>query len=105
MLASSLPMPSPLAPADVVSIAALARLDLTPDEITLFSTQLAGILEYVDMLKQVDTTGVAPTSHPVSAEPVWREDRPSPSLDRDTVVSAGPSASVPAGLFKVPKVL
>lgn len=98
-------MASPLDTADVIAIASLARLELTADEVTLFSTQLADILRYVDMLTAVDTTGVPPTSHPVSAPPVWRADEPRPSLDRTTVLEAAPAASVRSGLFKVPKVL
>ena len=64
--------------------------------------KLTDILAYVDTLQQVDTTGVPPTSHPVSEQPVWRADEPRPSLDRATVVAQGAGASVAAGLFKVP---
>jgi aspartyl-tRNA(Asn)/glutamyl-tRNA(Gln) amidotransferase subunit C len=98
-------MASTLASSDVVRIAALARLELTPDEVELFSRQLAGILAYVDALRAVDTTGVPPTSHPVSEQPVWRDDVPQASLNRDAVLERAPGASRQAGLFKVPKVL
>ena len=90
---------------DIMKIAALARIDLTPDEVALFSKQLSDILGYVEMLNDVDTNGVPPTSHPVSAEAVWRNDDPRPSVSRDEVLADAPAASVRAGLFKVPKVL
>lgn len=93
------------ADADIVKIAALARLELTPAEVTLFSRQLSDILGYVQALNEVDTSNVPPTSHPVAAPPVWREDEVKPSLDRDRVLSQAPGASVRTGLFKVPKVL
>lgn len=98
-------MASTLDDAEVRRIAALARLELTSDEIALFSKQLGGILDYVNTLQQVDTRGVAPTSHPVSEAPAWRDDEPRPSADRDTILEHAPGASRAAGLFKVPKVL
>ncbi len=90
---------------DVRKVAALARLELTDDEVALFSTQLTSILEYVNRLREVDTRDVPPTSHPLADGPHWREDDPRPSLDRDTLLAQAPGASVTAGLFKVPKVL
>ena len=90
---------------DVARVAALARLELTPDETTLFTKQLTDILTYAEAVQQIDTTGVPPTSHAGESEPVWREDAVQPSLDRDRVLAAAPGASPRAGLFKVPKVL
>lgn len=90
---------------DVAAVAALARLELTPDEVALFSRQLADILKYANAVQEIDTTGVPPTSHAVSGEPVWRDDVVQPSLDRDRVLAEAPGASSRAGLFKVPKVL
>jgi aspartyl-tRNA(Asn)/glutamyl-tRNA(Gln) amidotransferase subunit C len=98
-------MATTFAESDIVKIAALARIELTPDEIALFSKQLSDILGYVATLNDVDTTGVAPTSHPVSADAVWRPDETRPGVDRDEILREAPSASVRAGLFKVPKVL
>ena len=98
-------MPPTVDDADIVKIAGLARLELTPDEVTLFSKQLTDILGYVAMLNDVNTDGVPPTSHPVAAPAVWRDDVPRHSLTRDELLADAPSASVRAGLFKVPKVL
>jgi aspartyl-tRNA(Asn)/glutamyl-tRNA(Gln) amidotransferase subunit C len=90
---------------DVRKIAALARLELTADEVDLFSRQLRDILAYAEQVQQIDTTGVPPTSHPLAGPMVWREDEPRPSLARDLVLEQAPEASIRAGLFKVPKVL
>ena len=90
---------------DVRKIASLAHLELSPDEVELFSKQLTDILAYVEELQAVDTTGIPPTSHPQASDPVWRDDVPRPSIDRDTVLAGAPGASPRAGLFKVPKVL
>ena len=97
-------MASKLHEGDVRRIAELARLELTPAEIDQFARQLTDILTYVEMLQEVDTSGVPPTSHPF-ASTAWRDDTPAPSLDRDTVLQQAPAASPSAGLFKVPKVL
>src|SRR6186997_3033947 len=51
-------MAETLTRADVERIAALARLELTPDEVTLFAGQLTAILAYADQVQQVDTSGV-----------------------------------------------
>jgi aspartyl-tRNA(Asn)/glutamyl-tRNA(Gln) amidotransferase subunit C len=98
-------MDSTLAPGEIQRIAALARLELTPAEVELFTRQLADILRYVDELRSVETGGVPPTSHPLAAGPAWRADEPVPSLDRDRILQGAPGASPSAGLFKVPKVL
>jgi aspartyl-tRNA(Asn)/glutamyl-tRNA(Gln) amidotransferase subunit C len=90
---------------DVARIAALARIDVAPDEIAMFSRQLDDILTYVETLQQVETTGIEPTSHPLPLDPLWREDEPRPSLDRTAVLEHAPATTPRTGLFKVPKVL
>ena len=90
---------------DIAKIAALARIELSADDVTLFARQLDDILSYVETLQQVDTTGIEPTSHPLALDPVWREDDPTPSLDRTAVLEHAPGTNPRTGLFKVPKVL
>ncbi len=86
-------------------IAALARLALTPDEVTLFADQLTAILAYADQVRQVNTSGVpvGPASAPGGAGA--RDDVPVPSLDRLVALGQAPAADRAAGLFKVPRVL
>ena len=85
-------------------IAALARLELTADEIERFAGQLTAILAYADQVQRVDTSGVeAVASSP--ADTVWRDDGLVPSLDRDRLLEQAPAADRAAGLFKVPRVL
>jgi aspartyl-tRNA(Asn)/glutamyl-tRNA(Gln) amidotransferase subunit C len=98
-------MAEPAPEIDLRKVAALARLALTEEEVALFSTQLASILEYANAVREVDTTGVPPTSHPVTTVSTWREDDGRPSLNRDQVLRGAPDASTQTGLFKVPKVL
>ena len=98
-------MPDVLTREEVERIAALASLELTAEEIETFTRQLAGILEYARQVQQIDTTGVAPTSHGVPAPPIDRADEPRPSLDRAEVLAAAPDPAPDAGLFRVPRVI
>jgi len=98
-------MPELLTRQEVERIAALASLELTDAEIETFTRQLAGILEYARQVQQIDTTGVAPTSHGVGATPLERDDEPRPSTDRAEVLTAAPDPAIDAGLFRVPRVL
>jgi aspartyl-tRNA(Asn)/glutamyl-tRNA(Gln) amidotransferase subunit C len=96
-------MPSPRWQFDVSAIAALANLDLTPEELTLFAAQLSDVLGAVNELQQVDTMGVPPTASIVTRHPVDRPDEVQPCLDRRLALA--PDADVDAGFFKVPRVL
>ena len=89
---------------EVRRIAELARLDLTAQEVDLFAKQLACILEYVEQIRGLDTTGIAPTSHVIN-RPIDRDDEPAPSLPRTEALANAPEVAPEAGLFKVPRVI
>jgi aspartyl-tRNA(Asn)/glutamyl-tRNA(Gln) amidotransferase subunit C len=90
---------------EVRRIAALAHLALTPDEVALFSRQLADILAYVRQVQAQDTVGVTPMSHAVGRESVERADEPGLELPRRAALANAPEAAMEAGLFKVPRVV
>jgi|SRR4029079_3683628 aspartyl-tRNA(Asn)/glutamyl-tRNA(Gln) amidotransferase subunit C len=98
-------MSSKLTRDDVLRIAELARLELTDAEVALFTRQLDHILEYVEQLREVDTTGVLPTSHAFAAEDSWRSDSRADSLPLADSLANAPAGDRQRGLFKVPKVL
>jgi aspartyl-tRNA(Asn)/glutamyl-tRNA(Gln) amidotransferase subunit C len=89
---------------DVKRIAELARLELTAEELDLFTRQLGDILAYVEQIRALDTTGVAPTSQ-VLNRPVDRGDELTPPLSREDLLRNAPDAALEAGLFKVPRVI
>ena len=89
---------------DVKRIAELARLELTNEELDLFTRQLGDILTYVEQIRSLDTTGVAPTSQ-VLNRPVDRDDVPDATLSRPDLLGNAPDAALEAGLFKVPRVI
>ena len=97
-------MSSPLTRDHVARIAELARLELTADELDLFTRQLGDILVYVEQIRSLDTSGVPATTH-VLNRPVERADAIAPPLERAGALAAAPDAAREAGLFKVPRVI
>ena len=59
---------------EVRHIAKLARLELTDDEVSRFTTELTSILSYIDQLREVDTKDVAPTAQVTGTTNVLRDD-------------------------------
>jgi aspartyl-tRNA(Asn)/glutamyl-tRNA(Gln) amidotransferase subunit C len=85
--------------ADVEQVAALANLELKPDEKAEMPAQLSRILDYVEQLNALNLSGVEPTSQIVTNQkPVVREDRVVP---RTGSSEAGKAVK----FFKVPKVI
>lgn len=78
---------SKLTKAEVRHIAKLASLKLTEKEVEKFTSQLSEILEYIDILNELDTGGVEPTSQVTGLENVTREDKPESSLSQKEVIS------------------
>ena len=79
-------------------------MELSADELELFTRQLGDILTYVEQIRALDTTGVAPTSQMLN-RPVDRDDVPLPTLSRSELLANAPDAAPEAGLFKVPRVI
>lgn len=59
---------------DVIKLAALARLDLSDDEIAEYSQELTEILHYVEQLQNVDVAGLVPTNQVTGLTNVMRDD-------------------------------
>lgn len=98
-------MASKLTREEVLRVARLAHLELSDVEVDLFTHQLADILTYASDVQQIDTADVPPTSHALAAGPMWRDDVPVPSLDREEALENAPDVRREAGVFRVPKVL
>ena len=88
---------------EVEHVALLARLKFSEAEKERFTTQLNSILEYMDTLKELDTTQVEPTFHAVTRENVFREDRVLSSNPQDVSLSNAPDGD--RGFFRVPKII
>jgi aspartyl-tRNA(Asn)/glutamyl-tRNA(Gln) amidotransferase subunit C len=82
-------------------IAHLARLELSDAELETIAHQLSSILDYMQLLRQIDTDAVEPLAHPLPIQNVFRADEPTPSLEVDAALAnapkrTGPFYSVPA---------
>jgi len=87
--------------AEVLHVAHLARLDIDEADVDRFAGQIDTILDYVDTLKKVDTTGVAATSHAISLTNAFREDDVHGHLGTDDALANAPEKE--DGAFVVPK--
>jgi len=88
---------------EVRHVADLARLELSPEEVELFTGDMNRILDYMDQLNELDTGGVEPTSHVLSLKNVFREDVVGESLTVDEVLANAPRRE--KGHFVVPKII
>ena len=91
---------------NVVHVAALASLELTPAEQEHMLRDLNQILGYIDQLKEVDTSGVTPMAHTGQLRPksdALRDDEVRPSLPREATLRNAPETD--GTYFQVPKVI
>lgn len=89
--------------AQVQKIALLARLHLTPDEETEFTTQLSSILEYFEQLSELDTEGVLPTTRAIELSNITREDTLKTEINPEDMLQLAPDRE--ESYFKVPQIL
>ena len=75
---------------DVEKIAHLARLELTRAEKAQYLEQLSAILDYADMLNELDLEGIEPTAHAIAQQNILRDDVVTPSLPLDDVLFNAP---------------
>jgi len=75
---------------EVLHIARLARLGLTDAEIDRLREQLSDILENFEVLQQVDTTNVPPTTQSIPLQNVTRGDEVADSLPQSQVLANAP---------------
>ena len=77
---------------DVAKVARLARLDVTPAEIEVMTSQLDGMLEHFADVDALDLSDVVPMTQPFPLVNVFRADVVRPCLDRAEVLAAAPAA-------------
>lgn len=82
-------------------ISQLSRLELEAEEKQAMTAQLEQIIAYMDVLNQLDTTGVEPMSHVFLVKNVLREDEVLPSQDRAELLAGSPAPDEEA--FLTPK--
>ncbi|ANU26073.1 Asp-tRNA(Asn)/Glu-tRNA(Gln) amidotransferase subunit GatC [Planococcus versutus] len=88
---------------EVIEVAHLARLAITDEEAEHFADQLEAITNAMDLLSELDTENVEPTTHVLQMVNVLREDKSIPGLDRDLVMKNVKEHE--GGQVKVPTIL
>ena len=79
----------------------LAKLELSDEEKEAAKKDMGRMLDYIDKLGELDTTGVEPMSHVFPVHNVFREDVVENGDDRENILKNAPDSK--DGAFKVPK--
>jgi aspartyl-tRNA(Asn)/glutamyl-tRNA(Gln) amidotransferase subunit C len=89
--------------AEVKKVARLARLAVPDERLEAYTQNLSNILNLVDQLSAIDTTGVEPMAHPLDMVQRLRADVVTETDHREKYQAIAPE--VEDGLYLVPKVL
>jgi len=87
----------------VARVAQLARLALSEEELSLYTGQLAAVIEHAADVEALELDDVPPTLHPLPLVNVLRDDEPRPGLDREEVLAMAPDPD--GGRFRVPRIM
>ena len=79
----------------------LAKLELSDEEKEQAKKDMANMLDYIDTLNELDTSGVEPMSHVFPVNNVFRQDVETNGDDREEILANAPEAK--EGAFVVPK--
>ncbi|QHU91374.1 Asp-tRNA(Asn)/Glu-tRNA(Gln) amidotransferase subunit GatC [Candidatus Saccharibacteria bacterium oral taxon 955] len=89
---------------DARHLAQLSSLQLSDDEVADLQVDLKNILNYIDQLAELDTTGVEPTYQVTGLENIWRDDVIDvSSVGREQLLTLAPDQANDS--VKVPQVL
>lgn len=79
----------------------LAKLELSEEENEQAKTDIGRMLDYIDKLNELDTSGVEPLSHVFQVSNVFREDVVTNQDERERILKNAPARKDDS--FKVPK--
>lgn len=88
---------------EVRHIATLARLRFSDEEEAQLAHEMSRILDYMDQLNELDTTGVPPMAHVLDLHNVFRDDAVEERINREEALKNAPDAD--NEYFRVPKVI
>lgn len=89
---------------EVSRVAHLARLSLTPEEITNLAQQLSSVLKHFEHVSKINTEGIEPLVTPSDIEEFWREDKAAAWENASEAAMQNAPEAV-GNLFKVPPVV
>ena len=88
---------------EVEKIASLSRLSLSKEELASHTEDMNNILDYMDLLNEIDTDGVDELVNVHDMKSPLREDKFEESLDKDSIIKNSPESS--KDYIEVPLVL
>lgn len=88
---------------DVRYVANLAHLQLSDEEVEIYTKDLSRILDYMELLNEVDTTGVEPLDHVIELDSRLRKDEAKEPISHEDALKNAPDAD--SDYFRVPKVI
>lgn len=92
-----------IASSDIAKLAHLARIAVSDDEVVQVTERISDVLNLVDQLQAVDTTGVKPMAHPLDATQRLRADQVTEPNQREHFQAIAPATE--DGLYLVPRVI
>lgn len=88
---------------EVNFLAGRIKLALSEEEAAAYAEELDELISFIGKLQEVDTEGVAPTTHPLQQINVLRKDEPVDVLDREEMLKSVKEHE--AGQIKVPTII
>lgn len=79
----------------------LAKLELTEEERIQAKADMSRMLDYIDQLNELDTSGVEPMTHIFPVYNVFREDTEEDQWSREQMLDNAPEKK--DGFFQVPR--
>jgi aspartyl-tRNA(Asn)/glutamyl-tRNA(Gln) amidotransferase subunit C len=92
-----------ISPEKALHIAALARLEISPEQAAVLAAQMDDILGYMDTLNELDTTHVVPMYTPVDQGEPLREDSVKKQFPRARILQNAPETD--GQYFIVPRIV
>jgi aspartyl-tRNA(Asn)/glutamyl-tRNA(Gln) amidotransferase subunit C len=74
----------------VLHVARLARLELSDEEVAKMSAELSKVLDHIEVIRELDLSDVAGTSHVVDVVNALRADEPRPCLPQSVALAGAP---------------
>ena len=88
----------------ILHIAELARIKVSDEEIEVFTKQITDILDYMNILNEVDTTNIEPTSQVTGLTNILREDKEEDFEAKDELLKCS-ELPIKNDQIQVPKIL
>lgn len=75
---------------DLLITAAQAQLALSPEEEQRLKSAVSEMLDYFELMNEVDVSNLKPTTHALVRENALREDNPNPNNNQEALIARAP---------------